>query len=398
MSQTSVIACRRSGLHQNPLPKGVNLVEVPCTGRTSVPFLLHRLAHGDDGVIVLGRHQETCRLRGAEDPARDRTAQAQLALELTGVNPGRVQFVIPDAGCEGPANALHAFVEQVNHIGPASIQHAPSGDGVIHEGLDTSLSLLAGFARNNSRRVQSTWPENHGLSPTSPGACILLSGSVPHLHVLAETLVRPIHLPDLLGSALAVLAYLGVHAGLQIGGLPGGLSPSEIAYLRQAPKVYTLCRSDKRALEALGVACSALDETVSNKAVLFPRPDQKTAIAYDGSDHDRETLEHLGFVPIDVGPDPLPPRFALTPTDRSAAEARIQKAEQLGAKALLVSDSLALARWALVARQGAWQTSRILPSLGHHLAWLNLRHLPITSRTLTHAVQVHASHAEASHD
>ncbi len=109
-----VVACPRSGLSLESsadLPEGVDLLELPCAGGTSPAMLIGALARGYDGVIVLGRHQETCRLAGAEDYARVVVHRVDRLARMTGLGQGRVVFEEPAPGPDGPTIAIWEFLE-----------------------------------------------------------------------------------------------------------------------------------------------------------------------------------------------------------------------------------------------------------------------------------------------
>ncbi|MCP4674843.1 MAG: 4Fe-4S dicluster domain-containing protein, partial [Deltaproteobacteria bacterium] len=109
-----VIACPRSGFGISPrLPDSVDLVELPCVGGASPAMLLGALARGYDGVIVLGRHQETCRLAGAEDHARAVVDRIDRLAGITGLGSGRAVFKEPAPGRDGPSIAIAEFLKDL---------------------------------------------------------------------------------------------------------------------------------------------------------------------------------------------------------------------------------------------------------------------------------------------
>ncbi|MBW2525610.1 MAG: 4Fe-4S dicluster domain-containing protein, partial [Deltaproteobacteria bacterium] len=97
----AVMACGRSAL-SSAAEQHVTVLDVPCSGRATAALVLARLCRGDHGVLVLGRHQGTCRFAGAEDPAEAEIRRARQLLELVGVEPERVEFVSPAPGRAGP--------------------------------------------------------------------------------------------------------------------------------------------------------------------------------------------------------------------------------------------------------------------------------------------------------
>jgi bidirectional [NiFe] hydrogenase diaphorase subunit len=106
------IACPRSGLGRRgfpPVPDGVTAIEVPCAGGVGPAMILGALARGFDGVLVMGRHQETCRLVGAEDRVRDLASRMEELARRVGIGEGRVRFVEPAPGRDGPTGAIADF-------------------------------------------------------------------------------------------------------------------------------------------------------------------------------------------------------------------------------------------------------------------------------------------------
>jgi coenzyme F420-reducing hydrogenase delta subunit len=374
----TVLACRRANLASEHLPANVRLVEVPCTGRATAALLLGFIARGDDGVLVLGRHQETCRLRGAEDPARDRARRVDQALALAGCGEGRVRFAVPSAGPAGPSSAVKAFFDEISREATHTRPDRPPPQLPGREGLDTALALLGWLGGG---RPAQTWLEDHGLSPAHPGGPALLSGPLPHVELLGADLLRPLRVPDLLHGALETLARLGVSAGLLVGGLPGA-GPSTLEPLREAAALYALSAEEGRLLAGASLRATSLDELLRERGRELPRPPVEAPVACDGSPLEAALIEALGYRPVDVGPDELPERFALSPGERAAAEARLVRAERAAAPALLVRGSLPLARWALLSRQGAWRESRVLPVMPHQLAQLSLRRVALSLRAL----------------
>ena len=184
------------------------------------------------------------------------------------------------------------------------------------------------------------------------------------LLALDDELLRPTRLTDQVAAGLAVLAHLGhPDAGVTL----------EIPADGPA---FTLGNSPAGA--------TPLDRLLCDRAEHLPRPRTPIRVACDGTrPGQRELIAALGHEPVDVGPDPLPPRFSLSPDLRRQAEERLQRAEAAGAQALLVEDPAVLARWALVTREGTWRSSRVRPLLA-----LELAHHALTGVALTPVVEV----------
>ncbi|MFW5740527.1 MAG: hypothetical protein ACOC1F_09195, partial [Myxococcota bacterium] len=175
-------------------------------------------------------------------------------------------------------------------------------------------------------------------------------------------LFTPLRFIDKLRAAIDVLAALDV---------PG------IGVSMRRPRAGVLRYTLDAAAEAGTVVVNTL---LGERGTLLPRPPVPASVAIDGSEPQRKLVTALGYTPVDVGPDPLPARFAFSPQERRRAEQRLLAAERAGAPALLVSDPLALARWATITRDGAWRSSRVLPVLG-----VGLAHLALVGRPLARA-------------
>jgi ferredoxin len=105
-------ACSRSGLFVRGggrVPDGVTAMELPCAGGVSPAMILGALARGFDGVLVMGRNQETCRLNGAEDHVRSLVPRMAELARRAGLGDGRVRFIDPPKGRGGPVRALEEY-------------------------------------------------------------------------------------------------------------------------------------------------------------------------------------------------------------------------------------------------------------------------------------------------
>jgi len=112
-----VIACPRSGFGHRGfghVPEGVTVMELPCSGGVGQPLLLGALVRGFDGVLVLGRHEPTCRLGGAEQHAKDVVMRTEALARLAGLGAGRLAFVEPAPGPDGPRAAVLDFARALS--------------------------------------------------------------------------------------------------------------------------------------------------------------------------------------------------------------------------------------------------------------------------------------------
>lgn len=385
-SRVSVLSCPRADLGRAALPDEVGLVDVPCTGRISTTLLLGGLAGGAHGVLVMGRHQESCRLNGAEDPAADRVRRTREALTMVGLDADRARFVVPEPGARGPGKAVAEYESTIRALGDPTLGMAPPAEAHQGEGLDSDLALLSWFSAHETLEPDgSAWLKKHGLPPPRPGRAQLYAGALPFIDVLADTLVTPLSIPDALRAALTTLDTLGVKgAGVQIAGC-GPPRPHHAARFAHASAVYTLGPGDAEALLTIGVEAVPIASLIQARAADLPRPPLAVPVACDGSAGMKAQVEAVGHLPVDLGADPLPSGFHLTPDQREHAERYLEAAEAAGARALLVSSPDALVRWAIVTRLGTWRSSRVRPVVAPHLVSLAAEGKALSVRAIERA-------------
>ena len=97
---------------------------------------------------MLGRHQESCRLDGAEDPARAAALRVRSALELCGLDPDRARFDVPAPGRGEPARLVAEYVAGTE----GGLPRLDAGELPAGPGLDADLALLAALCRETSLR------------------------------------------------------------------------------------------------------------------------------------------------------------------------------------------------------------------------------------------------------
>lgn len=348
----SVFACGRARPETRKLPKGVTWIELPCVGRVTIPLLLAPLARGADGVLVLGRHEPTCRLEGAERPARERVQRAAMLAELVELGEARVRFVEPPPGPEGPRMALAELDAHLRQLGPSPLEGAqlelPCG-----EGLDAGVALVnALICRPELGTNLTPWLAARGLRAAEHEGPAVYAGALPYLDMLDDGLLRPASMAGLLRTTLRALDVLG-HGPVGVSGHGVGA------------RKYVFSRAERTLLMGRP---HVIDDVVREGAAKLARPRSPLVVAADARQPQAEIVTALGHRVVDVGPDPLPCNevhrgFALTPDDRRRADERLGAAEAAGARHLLVSGIEAYVRWALCTREGSWRSSRVRPVL-----------------------------------
>lgn len=350
--KVTVVACSRSALGGDgaALPGRIKLREVPCAGKVTVNQLLRAVAQGGDGVLVLGRHETTCRLEGGEGPARARVDRTARLLELLGLGAERVKFASPDRGLGAPAKWLGPASEAM----PAAVEMGapPAWAG---EGLGAGLELARWLAASPgavvdgeaylSARALPMWREGEG-------GWRLWAGDMPLLQLLGEELWRPEPLDRVLVHAVAVLRrLLGSVGGVDLGALGG-----------QAPQS--------------AITLAGIDALLAQRGGELPAASPRK-VACAGEPEDLALVRALGHEPVTIGPAPLPAMGKpMGPGNRTDAEAYLAQAEAAGAGSLLVRGEAALASWSLITRDGAWRSSSIRPVTGAHLAAMSLEVTP----------------------
>lgn len=373
MNCIHIFACHRANLSQQKGSAKVQVHEVPCTGRISAPLLLTAFAQKADGVLVLGRHQETCRFNGAEDAARIRTGQVSRLLALLGLGAKRLQFIAPDPGPEGPRRAVDAFISEISQLGPSPLNTAFADHASLDESLDSAITLLRWLSQQSELSPSATeWLAEHRLPSPAPNRPMLVAGNLPYLDLLTGEILKPFKLTSLLKEALTVLNHLGhQEVGISISGYDA-INKNELNRLREAPAVFALSSSDQTRLANLEIRASTIEDLVlANEPASTIKPSLPIGIAGSGSAAEHRLIQAIGSRLVEVETDPLPDTFRLTPEHRLHAERRLENAEVKGAQYLLVPDVSALVRWSLITRQGTWRRNRILPILAHQLLLLD---------------------------
>ncbi len=357
--QALVLACGRANLASAGVT-AAHLVELPCTGRATVPLLLAAIARGHRAVLVLGRHQETCRLRGAEDPARDAVQRASALLDLIGLDGKRVRFVAPAPGPEGPRRAVEDFLAELASLPPLAL--AAPAELVGAEGQRTSLDLLRWMVAQPAARLDaSAWLAQHGLPAARPGQPVLWVGPLLELQLTGGRALRPLELAEPIRAALQVMA----HVGLEGAGVLMGTPHPGVEVLARAPVIVTLCQMAKEAVGKAGFLATCVDELIRERAARLPAAAPTTVAVRAGSPQ-AALAAALGHRVLELTCDPLPD--PLTPELRAQVERELAALEAKGARGILVDGPLALVRWSLITRQGTWRSHRLRPLTGAQLA------------------------------
>jgi heterodisulfide reductase subunit A-like polyferredoxin/coenzyme F420-reducing hydrogenase delta subunit len=105
-------SARMASLIGLPLPKGLQIVRVPCAGRVDLQYLLKALESGADGVMIIGCHDESCKSERGNRLAKKRIEIMGEALGGVGLEKERLFFesCAPGMGWEFSEIAARAEV------------------------------------------------------------------------------------------------------------------------------------------------------------------------------------------------------------------------------------------------------------------------------------------------
>lgn len=381
-----VFACSRCNLKGQELPDAVQLVEIPCAGRISVPLVLSLLGQEVKGVLILGRHQETCRFNGAEDFIQEAVFRMKLGLSMVGQPTEWVEFVVPRAGPDGPKTAVIEYCRNIFDI-PAGSQFAPFAKQVIRgETTATSVALIQEMSlKPKIPSPNLAWLCAHQLLPPAPNEDVLFVGTLPYVDILAGMLLRPVNIPKVIQTALNVLKHTGLDEPGVAFADPKHLIQEEIDRFAKARTVFVLCEQDKSMLEAKGILAVNLVDWLPKHICITP-PTEPVKVACDDTDISKTLVQALGFEPLVLGPEPLQGLF-VSPKQGTMALERFVTAEQQGARLVLILDTMAWTHAAVLTRFGTWRPSRVIPVLPHELAFLALGQATFSFASIEHALE-----------
>jgi F420-non-reducing hydrogenase iron-sulfur subunit len=110
-------------------PTSIKIVELPCSGKLDLLYVLRALEDGADGIMVAGRLQGDCHYLEGNVKARRRVEYARQLLREIGLEDRRVQmFNMSSAMGGGFAASAAELVEEIRNIGPNPLRH---GNGSV---------------------------------------------------------------------------------------------------------------------------------------------------------------------------------------------------------------------------------------------------------------------------
>ena len=98
-------------------PMAVKVIELPCTGKLDVLYVLRAFEDGADGVMVCVCHTDNCLSQSGNRIARRRTAEVQKLLQTAGLERKRlcVAAVAANMGTE-LASRIDAFASEIGAL------------------------------------------------------------------------------------------------------------------------------------------------------------------------------------------------------------------------------------------------------------------------------------------
>jgi len=368
-----VLACRRTLPFSRP-----DVLELPCSGRLSIPLLLRFLRRGADGVVVAGCPEERCLHQGGATIAARAVAHAEELLDLIGIRDHRIRFVpVLADGFDRPVNQAVSDLSQLAPLGVnagAEPSSEPQGMdaaiedlellAVLHEGIDignepapskSKIALFAGRAMAYDRLVGDV------LGSQRPGTWI---------HAAVELLRRENEEPPQPIRAAGIGAeWIGTSP--TIARNLSRLVASDLER-RGVKRVYSLFESDLPLLKEISAESGVEVASIWDRFMDFPPafkssgPLPRFAVVAEPGARAAESLAAAGVEVVEVGRDLSDDgNISWTPAWAKAAGSALKEAEANGARFLAI-ESLRLAlRFALLCRSGAWLESTVRPM---HLA------------------------------
>ena len=117
--QSGYLAANMAGTLKLKLPRNIEIVRVPCSGRIETIYLLKALEKGADGVLVFACYEENCQFLRGNLRAKGRLSYAHRMLEKIGLEKERLEicYLATNSGVK-LAQALQRKSEQLKKLGP----------------------------------------------------------------------------------------------------------------------------------------------------------------------------------------------------------------------------------------------------------------------------------------
>src|SRR4030042_69740 len=121
--QSGYLAADMAGTLKLKLPRNIEIVRVPCSGRIETIYLLKAFEKGADGVLVFACYEETCQFLRGNLRAKGRLFYAHRMLEKIGLEKERLEIchLATNSGVK-LAETLRRKTEQLRKLGPNPVK------------------------------------------------------------------------------------------------------------------------------------------------------------------------------------------------------------------------------------------------------------------------------------
>ena len=103
-------------------PSGVEIIQVPCTGRVDIIHLLNAIEDGADGVYVAGCLEGECHYREGNLKAKRKVKYVKKVLAELGIEPERVEmYNLSSAQGARFAEIANEMAENIKELGPTPL-------------------------------------------------------------------------------------------------------------------------------------------------------------------------------------------------------------------------------------------------------------------------------------
>jgi F420-non-reducing hydrogenase iron-sulfur subunit len=104
-------------------PANIKVIQVPCTGRVDIIFLLRAVEDGADGIYVAGCLEGECHFLEGNLRARKRVNYVKRVLEEIGIEPARVEmFNLSSAMGPRFAEIAREMTQRIQKLGPSPLR------------------------------------------------------------------------------------------------------------------------------------------------------------------------------------------------------------------------------------------------------------------------------------
>ena len=119
----SYAAADLAGSMRLSYPANIKVIQVPCTGRVDIIFLLRAVEDGADGIYVAGCLEGECHFLEGNLRARKRVNYVKRVLEEIGIEPARVEmFNLSSAMGPRFAEIAREMTQRIQELGPSPLR------------------------------------------------------------------------------------------------------------------------------------------------------------------------------------------------------------------------------------------------------------------------------------